>query len=885
MQNNHRFIILLVSLVLIVGITVHSPDTAHAATLTVNSLNDVDDGTCDAAHCSLREAIDNAVAGDTITFSVTGTITLTGGELLIDNDLTITGPGADQLDISGNNSSRVFYIIGGTVTISALTIQDGKAPDGASPGTGPGMDGEDGGGIYHDGTTLTLQDCIVNNNNAGNGGNAGGIFSGGDGGDGGGIFNETTLIIENCTISNNQTGDGGAGNLGTSSSRGGNGGGIHNIGSLTIRNSSIKENTTGSGDMPSFWGGRGGGISHYGPAATIESVTFSGNNATLSWGGGLYNSSFSSINRIHKSTFSNNIAMYGGGISNNWGSQIDEISSSTFHGQNTMSGGGIFNDEGVIGTITKCAFSNNDAIFSGGAILNSDATIDIIERSEFSSNTAKEGGAINNRVSSTIGSITNSTFSGNIADEHGGGFYNDNSTVTIIAHNTFWDNRANYPLGGGGGSLHNVGGVNTLNTFSYNIIAYSLAGGNCSGTFPNTLTGNLTDTNGCWVSATSLAFTGHVGPLQDNGGPTKTHALLFSTPANPAIDAGEANCSPAPINDQDQRGVKRSDYGTACDIGAFEYTGSDSPLEVSESNPANGSKTPTVTQITVTFNKDVVSDGSPDAANNINNYLLVEKGPNGTFDTISCADGLQVDDVKITITGVTYDAASKAATLTFTPSPLPLGKYRLFVCGTTSIYDTIGLELNNGLFDTEIEFILEEATVSTVSNTLPATGFPRGMTTSLPTQPVEKAYASSDLVLEIPSLGVEMDIVGVSQSKIGWDTTWLGQSAGWLEGSAFPTWAGNTILTGHVWDANNNPGPFAQLKSLKYRDQIKIEAWGQTHIYEVVENKLVFPRSVSKVFEHEEYDYLTLLTCEFYNPLNGDYFMRRMVKAVLVSVH
>jgi LPXTG-site transpeptidase (sortase) family protein len=105
-----------------------------------------------------------------------------------------------------------------------------------------------------------------------------------------------------------------------------------------------------------------------------------------------------------------------------------------------------------------------------------------------------------------------------------------------------------------------------------------------------------------------------------------------------------------------------------------------------------------------------------------------------------------------------------------------------------------------------------------------------------------------------------------------------------LYGSAFPTWAGNTVITGHVWDANNNPGPFAEIKDLRHGDQIEIQAWGQTYTYEVRENRIVTPKQVGTVFSHEEYDWVTLVTCEFFNPFNDNYLFRRIVQAVLVSV-
>ena len=126
--------------------------------------------------------------------------------------------------------------------------------------------------------------------------------------------------------------------------------------------------------------------------------------------------------------------------------------------------------------------------------------------------------------------------------------------------------------------------------------------------------------------------------------------------------------------------------------------------------------------------------------------------------------------------------------------------------------------------------------------------------------------------------------MGVPQSGDGWDVTWLGNSAGYLAGSAFPTWAGNTVITGHVWDTYNQPGPFADLKALSYGDKIEIKAWGATYVYEVRESKLVGTKNINAVMQSEKYDWVTLVTCEFYNPLTGNYFLRRMVRAVLVEV-
>jgi LPXTG-site transpeptidase (sortase) family protein len=291
------------------------------------------------------------------------------------------------------------------------------------------------------------------------------------------------------------------------------------------------------------------------------------------------------------------------------------------------------------------------------------------------------------------------------------------------------------------------------------------------------------------------------------------------------------------------------------------------------------------TQITIEFNKDVISDGSLDAADNVVNYLLVEAGANGTFDTIECAGGLIADDTQLSVDNAAYDnnglAGPYVSTLDINGGiPLPAGDYRLYVCGSTSILDLANNPLNNGI-DMDLNFTVLPVAAS---STLPATGFPQGLVTALPAQSDEKAYEASEMILEIPALDVEAAIVGVPQSAEGWDTTWLGQNAGYLYGSAFPTWAGNTVITGHVWDNNNHPGPFANLKNLKYGDQIEILAFGQIYTYEVRDSNLVSIRNTAKVFQHEDYDWLTLMTCEFYNPLTQNYMFRRVVRAVLIEV-
>lgn len=192
----------------------------QAATITVTNTND-------SGPSSLRQALANADDGDTINFTVTGTIGLTSGELLVDKNVTISGPGTASLAVDGNATSRVFHIgPGKTVSISGLTLTNGSA----------GF--ENGGGILNDHAILTMNSCSVQNNFA--------LSS-----QGGGIYNDgldgsAALTILNSTVSLNRAAY--------------SGGGIHNEdGTVTIMNSTIDGNGAAYNDLP-FGGGQGGGI-------------------------------------------------------------------------------------------------------------------------------------------------------------------------------------------------------------------------------------------------------------------------------------------------------------------------------------------------------------------------------------------------------------------------------------------------------------------------------------------------------------------------------------------------------------------------------------------------------------------------------------------------
>jgi len=300
---------------------------------------------------------------------------------------------------------------------------------------------------------------------------------------------------------------------------------------------------------------------------------------------------------------------------------------------------------------------------------------------------------------------------------------------------------------------------------------------------------------------------------------------------------------------------------------------------------------------TVTFSKNVNNAGNGTNSNdagNINNYQIVEDGLDGVLDTTSCLGGLAGDDTNIPVSSVIYAPNTAIVNLS---APPPLGNYRLFVCGTTSIVDLAMNELNGGLSDYTFDFIVTVSTTGTgtgggtgseiAASSLPKTGFAPNKITSLPAQPATLAYAElGDLWLEIPLLNVKSTIVGVPQNKDNsWDVSWLGNDTGWLNGTAFPTWNGNSVLTAHVTNASGLEGPFAALKSLKYGDQIIVHFGGVKYVYEVRNTRLARPYSTSYAFQSlQDHSYLTLVTCSGYNPLNESYLFRRVVRAVLVEV-
>ena len=278
---------------------------AFAATFTVTNTSDSGAG-------SLRQAVidaNTAAGADTIVFQagVAGTITLTTGQILITDDVAITGPGAPNMTLTKSGAAaRIFDINGGspTVTIAGLTF------------SGAGGAGIAGGAIRQIGGTVNIQNSVFTNNTASNGGGAlymesgtlnisDSVFTGNsvgapnDGGfDGGALYiGSGTVTIQNTTISGNFCGN--------------DGGGIYQSqGSLTISNSTLSNNQAQYGSAISRFDGG---------TTTITNSTISGNSTfagavSVDYGGALF--LYNNITTISNSTIAGNSSPggQGGGI-------------------------------------------------------------------------------------------------------------------------------------------------------------------------------------------------------------------------------------------------------------------------------------------------------------------------------------------------------------------------------------------------------------------------------------------------------------------------------------------------------------------------------------------------------------------------------------------
>ncbi len=162
------------------------------------------------------------------------------------------------------------------------------------------------------------------------------------------------------------------------------------------------------------------------------------------------------------------------------------------------------------------------------------------------------------------------------------------------------------------------------------------------------------------------------------------------------------------------------------------------------------------------------------------------------------------------------------------------------------------------------------------------TGFAPGRFTFIGPIPSANYYTPGNLELDIPSLKLEEVIVGVPTSSTGWDLTWLWNKVGWLEGTAYPTWLGNSVLTGHAYMPNGKPGPFMNIGQLIWGDQIIVHAYGTQYIYSVRYVALL-PYDDQSYLSHSDQSTLTLVTCKSYDEEKAAYRWHVVVRAVLTS--
>lgn len=165
---------------------------------------------------------------------------------------------------------------------------------------------------------------------------------------------------------------------------------------------------------------------------------------------------------------------------------------------------------------------------------------------------------------------------------------------------------------------------------------------------------------------------------------------------------------------------------------------------------------------------------------------------------------------------------------------------------------------------------------------IPLTGFAPDIITKLD-RSSRPAYDGTSLTIEIPVLKVNSSIVGVESKQGSWDVSWLQDQVGWLNGTAYPTWNGNSVLTGHVVNADGKPGIFFHLKSLGIGEYIFVYGSGYRYTYKVVSNALEQPNDAS-VMQHEDKSFITLITCDTYDEKTASYLHRVVIRAVLVDV-
>jgi uncharacterized repeat protein (TIGR01451 family) len=455
------------------GAALTAASTAEAATFAVANTNDSGAG-------SLRQAVLDANANpgpDVITFDagVTGTITLTTGQIVITDSVDIQGPGMANLAVSGNDASRVFYVydpvtlVPADVTISGLTITNGY-----SYISGDSLHSR-GAGINVVGENLTLVEVAVTDSTSGCSG--GGIAFSGLTQPAIGDLTSAAIVIRSSVISGNTAGvpdqTGGGGGLY-----------VYYAAGMTIENTEIYNNIAleEGGGISIFSGAPGAEFSISGSDILDNEAGLTGE--SYGFGGGIFIITYYQTLSIDETTIAGNAAAYnGGGVDVNFSTL--EMKNSTVSGNTSGSGGGLSFYYSYFNYVENSTIASNYALAAccggnGGGIYQFYGSLAIIE----------------------------TTISGNYAINSGGGFTGvDGATyvdTSIIAGNQAGTN-PDIDLDG-----------NEMELF------HSLV---------EVPSGPYTDLGGNIFNQPA-----QLGPLQDNGGPTFTMMPELTSPAVNAVD-------------------------------------------------------------------------------------------------------------------------------------------------------------------------------------------------------------------------------------------------------------------------------------------------------------------------------------------------------------
>ncbi len=496
-------------------------DRKLLSTFTVGNLND-------SGAYSLRAGIQSGDATIAFKPGLHGTITLES-ELLITASVTINGPGANELSVSGNGSSRVFEVGAGQVAISGLTITDGQEV------------AANGGGILIDaGAALNLGQVVVSNDSAsadssGNYGNGGGIendgsltvtqsfftnnvASGGaygapitgaitEGSAGGAIDSDgPSLTVANCAFTNNEA-------VGPSTGTGeGNGGAINSSSTGTITNSTFNTNEalgrTANGGALTM----GENETFTAPSLAISNCTFTGNeavganganNSAALFGGEALGGAVANAGplTIANSSFTDNAARGGDQGDNVGGLDPNPVLGEAW-------GGGLVNFASVL-SMTNTVFSGNQAVGGNSATgPGAPAAGGGLAAEIFADTTLTDVSFHGNQAIGGNGGSSSPGYPGTGGSGFGGGFYNGVDSTAAVSDALFSGNLAEGGAGGSG-SAGDVGAGGAI------------ANGGGAGAFEVNFLGLGTDTSSTSLADSTLNFNvaqGGAGGAGSNGG-------------------------------------------------------------------------------------------------------------------------------------------------------------------------------------------------------------------------------------------------------------------------------------------------------------------------------------------------------------------------------